>query len=127
MRITKRILGLSVLPLLAAGCASTITNMTPSQIGRNSTGMYPFEVAWDSNMQAVKKDTLKPSVLVGTETYPMQPVPLVKNRWETVVPIPADKDVVHYQYKFDYRYRTIPAPQKDSKLSKVYSIKIKEK
>ena len=89
--------------------------------------MYPFEVKWDSSQQSLQKDTLQAAVVVGLDTYPMQRNPLVTNRWETIVPIGPDKDLVHYRYKFDYEYLSIPNRKGNSKLSPSYSLKISEK
>jgi hypothetical protein len=57
----------------------------------------------------------------------MQRTPMLTNRWETLVPIPADKDSAIYRYKFDYEYLGFGAREQDSKLSKVYQLFILEK
>jgi hypothetical protein len=57
----------------------------------------------------------------------MQRTPLLTNRWETLVPIPTDKDSVIYRYKFDYEYQGFPARHPESRLSKVYQLFILEK
>lgn len=106
------------LPLLLTGCAtSSITNLTPAQEPRNANGLYPVEAVWQSSQQSVVTDSIKPYVVVGLEAYPMRPTPLLKNRWETLVPIPADKDHIYYQFKFDYEYKGMPARRPDSVLS----------
>jgi hypothetical protein len=110
---------------LLTGCGSTaITNLTPSQTPRSASGLYPFEVALDSNQQTIRKETLTPYVLVGTELFPMKPAAVLKNRWETVIPIPAGQQSVHYRYKFDYQYATIPQRRMSSKLSAPYRLEI---
>jgi hypothetical protein len=38
-----------------------------------------------------------------------------------------DKDLVHYRYKFDYEYLSIPQRKGNSKLSSPYALKIVEK
>src|SRR5688572_33306420 len=77
-----------------AGCTSTITNLTPSQMSRNSTGLYPVEIAWKSREHAIKHETIKPYVIVGNEAYAMRPTPIVSNRWETVVPVPPTENLI---------------------------------
>src|SRR5437870_2758824 len=104
MRVpTKKVLPLLILlPWLVAGCTSIkITNLTPRQLSRRANGLYPFEVVWHSNQQSLREDSIRAAVVIGDEFYPMQPVPVVKNRWETLVPVPADETLVHYHYKFD--------------------------
>lgn len=109
---------LFTLPLLLVGCAtSTITNLTPAQMSRNADGLYPVEAVWQSSQQSVIQDSIKPYVVVGLEAYPMRPTPLLQNRWETLVPIPASKDHIYYQFKFDYEYKGMPARRSDSVLS----------
>jgi len=122
--MTKKILFLGALPLLLAGCSTTITNLTPGQVNRNTTGMYAFEVAWDSTQQSVVNGSVQPSVFVEWQNYPMQPTPRLKNRWEALVPVPANQEYVNYHYKFDYQYRTIPSVRSNSINSKPYQLHI---
>ena len=122
----KKLLLLSLAPLLFAGC-STITNLTPSQQPRNASGLYSLEAAWDSRQQSIRDNSMKPSVMVGMEIYPMRKTSLMSNRWETLVPIPADKSVINYRFKFDFDYNAIPKPLPDSKLSREYNLQIVDK
>ena len=118
---------LACLILLAAGCASTITNLTPSHQPRNASGMYPIEAAWDTRQQSVRAHTIKPYVLVDFESYPMRPTLGISNRWETVVPVPADQKSINYHFKFDYEYNAMGKPEKGSKLSPGYKLDILDK
>jgi hypothetical protein len=128
MAIMKRYLVLLFVPVLLAGCATpNITNLTPSRLPRKDSGQYPFEVQLNSRQQSLIKDSIKAQVVVGLEQYPMQRVRMLTNRWETLVPIPADHDVVTYQFKFDYEYRGIPMRQSDSRTSKHFQLYILDK
>jgi hypothetical protein len=49
------------------------------------------------------------------------------NRWEGLVPVPAGTNLVHYRYKFDFKYNAMGNPQSDSALSKDYTLRIEEK
>lgn len=122
-------LGLLLAPLLLAGCATptNITNLTPRTAVRNANGLYPVEVEWKSRQQTMRRETIKPAVMIGNEFYPMRPAPLLKNRWETLIPLPVDQEYVHYRIKFDYDYNSIPVPRQDSKLSPPYQLRIVEK
>jgi len=123
-----RPLPLLLLISLLAGCTTpTITNLTPSRQVRKENGLYPFEVQWNSRQQSLIKESMKASVIVGLEQYPMQRVALLTNRWETLVPIPANKNIVTYQYKFDFDFRGLGARQSDSKTSKYYQLYILDK
>jgi hypothetical protein len=124
----KKLWPVALVALLLAGCTSTtITNLTPSRLPRNANGLYPFQAAWKSNQQSLRQESIKPYVVIGLDSYPMQPTPLVKNRWETLVPVPADKTVVNYRFKFDYEYNSIPIPRPNSKLSTPYQLQVLEK
>lgn len=123
MRTMKKFLLLLLTPLLFAGC-STITNLTPSQQPRNAAGLYPVEVKWDSRQQTIRPQSIEPSVLVGHDSYPMRKTPMMKNRWETLVPIPANQDEINYRFKFDYEYNAVPQPRPDSRLSPQHKLRI---
>ena len=56
-----------------------------------------------------------------------RPVPLVKDRWESIIPVPSDQTSVHYRFKFDYQVNAIPVPHDDSKLSPEYKLQILDK
>ncbi len=113
-----------------AGCATTthITNLTPQKEFRNPNGFYSVEAALSSRQQTLRWQSVRPSVIVDKEFYPMRPTPLMTNRWETLIPIPADKNVVYYRFKFDFDYNTFASPGgSDSKLSPVYRMQILDK
>ncbi len=125
--IMKKILVLLLAPLALTGCASSIVNLTPSQMARNSDGFYHLEAAWQTQEQAIRAESIKPIVMVGYDTYEMRPELVVSNRWETYVPVKADQNVLHYQYRFDFLRNTVlSAPQGDSKLSPPFTLHITE-
>jgi hypothetical protein len=116
---------LFTLPFLLVGCATnSITNLTPAQHPRNDTGLYPVEAVWNSSQQSVVQESIKPFVVVGLEAFPMRPTPLLNNRWETLVPIPATESHIFYQFKFDYDYKGMPARRADSILSPEFRLDI---
>lgn len=122
---TVRLAAFLGVALLLTGCSTTqITNLTPSRMERQSTGLYAFEVALDTRQQSLRKETLQPYVLIGLREYPMQRAPMVRNRWETLIPIPPDESSVHYRYKFEYEYNAIPQRRTSSILSDPYRLDI---
>jgi hypothetical protein len=120
----KKIFALLPLPLLLAGCASTITNLTPSRLPRNADGLYHLEAAWNTTENAIEPNSIRPMVMVGVQTFEMRPELVVSNRWETFVPMPADLNLLHYKFRFDFLRETIPAPREDSKLSQEFTLQI---
>lgn len=103
-----------------------ITNMTPRQAIRAADGLYLFEARWDSNQRAVREDSFHPYVVVGTTFHAMERTLRTTNRWEAWVPIPADRQFVNYQFKFDYQYNSIPRPRPDSRMSPTYQLEVVE-
>jgi hypothetical protein len=122
-RMLKRLPWL-LLTVMLAGCASTITNLTPTTASRNASGMYPIEVAWDTQDETVRPNSLKPYVVQDFETYPMRPTLGISNRWETVILIPTNQSFVTYHIRFDYEYNAWGRPRKNSKLSPGYRLEI---
>jgi len=121
----KKFFGLLLLSALLTGCTS-ITNLTPSRCPRESTGYYRVEAEWYTQRQVAMPGTFKPLVVVeGFDTYPMRPVPLVSDRWEAYIPVPADKDMVLYHYKFDFMDNSIGHPRANSMMSRDYELRIK--
>ncbi len=115
---------LLLLPAILAGCIS-ITNLTPSQLPRSANGYYRVEAMWKSNRAVIRPDSFKPLVVVDFNTYPMQPVPLVEDRWEAYIPVPNDQGMVHYHYKFDFMDDAFNKPKPDSLMSGTYALSIK--
>src|SRR5215468_3872113 len=123
----KRILPLLSLPLLLAGCNATFTNLTPSQMVRTTNNLYEVSVALASRQQTMRWDSIKPQIMMGGEYYKMVLTPLMTNRWEGLIPVPATTNLVHYRYKFDYQYNAMGPPQPDSALSPEYTLRITDK
>ena len=121
---------LPLLPvLLLAGCATTgtFTRLTPAQQSRNPDNQYAVEAAFDSQQQSLRWDSIQAFVLVNGQSLPMRPVPLVKDRWEGLVPVPPGVTSVNYRFKFDFLYNVFGStPKPGSEMSKVYTLKVVE-
>jgi hypothetical protein len=127
--MTKKFRLVLLLPLLlASGCVTdaTFTNLTPSQRTRNADNLYPVEVALTSRQQSLRWDSIQPQIVVGTEYYKMHQTPLMKNRWEGVIPVPPGTNLVYYHYKFGFQYNAFGSPKSDSTSSREYSLRIME-
>jgi len=104
---------------------TTITNLTPTTEMRNADNLYRIEYQWDTTEQSIRPDSIRPFVLVGFDTYEMQPTLKMTNRWEALVPVPAEKNVIVYRFKVDYEYARFGEPGKASKTSPEYKLYIK--
>jgi hypothetical protein len=120
----KKTLPILCLPLLLASCATTFTNLTPQQQERSASNNYRVEVALDTRRATLRWESIRPSIIVGTEAYPMQPTPLMTNRWEGLLPVPRGADVVRYRYKFDFNYNAFGKPKSDSVVSQEYTLRV---
>jgi hypothetical protein len=122
----KKFLPLLAAPLLLAGCNATFTNLTPHQQTRSTNNLYRVEVALASRQQSLRWDSIQPKIVVGTDSYPMRVTPLMTNRFEGLVPVPATSSLIRYHYKFDFNYNAMGGPQPDSAVSPEYTLKVLE-
>jgi hypothetical protein len=122
----KKFLSLLPVLMLAAGCAtSSFTRLTPGQQPRNPDNLYPVEAAFDSAQQSLRWDSIQAYVVVNGQPLPMRRVPLVKDRWEGLIPLPAGANSVNYRFKFDFLYNNFgSAPKPNSVSSKMYTLKV---
>jgi hypothetical protein len=125
--LKKFLPGLLLLPWLMTGCTSTFTNLTPQTQIRNANNLYPVEVAMNSRQQSLRWDSIHPQIVVGSEFLEMRPTLMMTNRWEGLVPVSPGTNLVHYRYKFDFKYNAIGPAGSDSALSPVYSLRIMDK
>ena len=120
----KKLLLILILPLLLAGCRGTFTNISPTRQVRTGDNTYPVEVVFISRQKTLRWDSIEPLVLYDGNTYPMRLTPLMTNRWEGSISIPADRDEATYRFKFNYLYDTFGGPRADSEISPAYHLQI---
>jgi hypothetical protein len=121
----KKVLSFSLVPLLLAGCSTTFTNLSPQRQVRNPNNLYPVEVALATRQQSLRWDSIKASVVVGADSFPLRPTLLMTNRWEGLLPVPPGTKAVEYRYKFDFNYNAFGGPPKsDSAYSPKQTLQI---
>ena len=123
----KKALPILLLPWLMTGCQATFTNLSAKHQVRNPNNFYPVEVALNTRQQSLRWESIQPLVMVGAESYPMRPTPLMTNRWEGLIPVPPQTNTVYYRYKFDFRYNNFGGPGTDSASSPEYKLQLLEK
>jgi hypothetical protein len=123
----KRVVPVCLLAILIASCTSkVITNLTPTQLPRNPSGQYLVEMKLDSQQQSLRTDSITPKVVSGFNTYPMRPTLKIANRWEALVPVPANQEALVYHFKVDYEYNKFGnKPGQGSLTSEQYKLTIK--
>lgn len=94
----------SLVLVLAAGCSSQVSNLTPSALPREQTGLYHFEAEWTTNQRSVglRSADTRAFVVMDQVAHPMERVPGMTNRWEAQVPLPKTRNPVFYFYKWEY-------------------------
>ena len=125
MCMLKKMLLISTAALLVSGCAS-VTNLTPSQVPRDESGLYPFEMIFNTKATSVAHDSVQPYLMLGGELIPMERTPLLTHRWEVLAPIPAGKELVNYQYKVNYQWKDLGKRKENSKLSEPFELRIQD-
>lgn len=123
----KRVVPVCLLAVLLAGCANkVITNLTPSQLPRNPSGQYLVEMKLDSTQQSLRPGSVTPKVVSGFNVYAMRPTLKMTNRWEALVPVPANQDAFIYHFKVDYEYNKFGSKAGQGSLtSEQYKLDIK--
>jgi hypothetical protein len=116
-----------LLPWLLTGCTATFTNLSAKHQVRNPNNLYPVEVALNTRQQSLRWESIQPVVMVGAESYPMRPTPLMTNRWEGLIPVAAQTNVVYYHYKFDFKYNNFGGPKSDSASSHEFMLQVLDK
>jgi hypothetical protein len=122
----KKFLPFLIVPLLFAGCANVMTNLTPQQQTRTKDNAYQVSVALSSQQHTLLWNSIRPQVLVGTYAYEMRPTPLMTNRWEGLVPVPPGVNTIHYRYKLDYETARFGKPKASTMTSREYTLRINE-
>lgn len=90
--------------MAAAGCTSHVSNLTPTGLPREESGLYHFETQWDTNQRSVglRSADIKAYVVIDQQMHPMQRVPNMTNRWEADIVITNRAAPIYYFYKWDY-------------------------
>lgn len=115
-----------LLAVLAGGCTTTITNLTPNATRRSPNGLYTIEVRWDTNQRAVIWDSLEPYIIVDGKLIPMQKSDVSPNQWRATIAVSQPKSFVTYQFKFNYLKQGFGSKLPDSRMSRTYQLRIVE-
>jgi hypothetical protein len=114
--------------LLAAvglGCTSSQnTNLTPRSATPSPEANYLFETTFRTHRRGVQPENVKAWVVMGLNLYPMQPVPNTENRFEALLPLPTDRSVLRYRYKFQFTYPGVLDNNINSTMSPEYELQV---
>ncbi len=126
--IQCRIPGLLAALVLAAGCTSRMSNLTPTASPRETSGLYHFETEWTSTQRTrnLRQSDIRAFVVIDETVHPMERIPDMTNRWEADVPLPVGKNPVFYHFKWEYVTAGFGANLPNSTRSEVYRLEVVE-
>ena len=114
-----------LLAVLGLGCASSQnTNLTPRSAAPTPEATYLFETTFRTHRRGVQPEKVKAWVVMGLNLYPMQPVPNTENRFEALLPLPTDRPVLRYRYKFEFTYPGVLDNKANSTMSPEYELQV---
>ena len=115
-----------LMAVLGLGCASSQnTNLTPRSAAPSPESTYLFETTFRTHRRGVPPENVKAWVVMGLNLYPMQPVPNTENRFEALLPLPTDRPVLRYRYKFEFTYPGVLDNKVNSTMSPEYELQVK--
>jgi len=99
--------------------------LTPRSATPSPDANYMFETTFRTHRRGVQPENVKAWVVVGLNLYPMQPVPNTENRFEALLPLPTDRSVLRYRYKFQFTYPGVLDNKINSTMSPEYELQMK--
>jgi hypothetical protein len=89
--------------LLLGGCATMgLTNLTPSSLPENPSGIYTFTLRVTPKSATVVPDSIAPHIVVGAESHDMQKSESVPGIWEFDYKLPPGQDSIGYYFLVSY-------------------------
>lgn len=96
--------GAAVAAVLLGGCATmSLTNLTPSSLPENPSGIYTFTLRVTPKSATVVPDSIAPHIVVGAESHDMQKSESVPGVYEFDCKLPPGQDSVGYYYLVSYQ------------------------
>ena len=117
--------------LLAPGCYHyRIHNNTPpsgqprNTLAGDQGGLYDIHIEFETNQTNIERDTIQARVQVSGDStiYDMYRTRGMKNRWETKILVPPDRNAVEYHIRMDWQYNAVPVPKRNSIRSRIYKL-----
>jgi hypothetical protein len=89
--------------VILGGCATVgLTNLTPSSLPENPSGIYTFTLRVTPKSSTVLADTIAPHVVVGAESHDMVKSDSVPGIYEFDYHLPNGQNTIGYYYLVDY-------------------------
>jgi hypothetical protein len=95
--------GAALATLLLCGCATmSLTNLTPSSLPENPSGIYTFTLRVTPKSSTVVPDSIAPHIVVGAESHDMRKSDAVPGIYEFDYRLPTGQDNIGYYFLVDY-------------------------
>jgi hypothetical protein len=95
--------GAALAAVLLGGCATmSLTNLTPSSLPENPSGIYTFTLRVTPKSTTVVPDTIAPHIVVGAESHDMQKSDSVPGVYEFDYKLPPGQDGIGYYFLVSY-------------------------
>ncbi len=89
--------------MLLCGCATmSLTNLTPSSLPENPSGIYTFTLRVTPKSGTVVPDSIAPHVVVGSQSHDMKKSDSVPGIYEFDYKLPSGQDNIRYYYLVNY-------------------------
>jgi hypothetical protein len=88
--------------LLLAGCRTTIDNLTPIQLPKNSSHIYTMTMAVHIPSRDVVQQSLRPFIIIDGKRRPMKRSDFGRNIFVYDYRFPEQRNKVHYYYELEY-------------------------
>jgi len=101
-----RLLAASAAVFLLTGCDVKILNRTPATFSENPSGVYTFTAEVQIKSGVVKKETIKPNIVIDGQIFPMSQSDLASNLWEYDYKLPLGRAEGAYYFIATYETST---------------------
>ncbi len=89
--------------MLLCGCTTmSLTNLTPSSLPENPSGIYTFTLRVTPKSSTVVPDSIAPHIVVGAERHDMKKSDSVPGIYEFDYKLPTGQDSIGYYYLVNY-------------------------
>lgn len=89
-----------------SGCYVTLTNLTPSEIPQNPSGIYTLSVATEIIDGNVDPESIEANVVIDGKKYAMAPSDNAPSIFQFDYALPKERDNARYYYEVNYRFDT---------------------
>ncbi|MFY9922962.1 MAG: cell surface protein [Opitutaceae bacterium] len=95
--------GAAITMALFGGCATmSLTNLTPSSLPENPSGIYTFTLRVTPKSNSVVPDSVVPHVVVGESSHDMRKSDQIPGIYEFDYQLPAGQNAIGYYFLVDY-------------------------